>query len=159
TVSDAFGKFTIAPIASGRYVVELSSPEFPTKRVTLDSDRWSELRIEAGGGTRALIRDAHSGQPLANVRVDASGPGGQSVSRATDARGFVELRALAAGDWKLAVRATGYIAVSRVVTVRAGRGLQDTALDLVRGATLAGEVRDRYGRRVPGARVTIGDVS
>ncbi len=159
TVSDAFGKFAIVPVASGRYVVELSSPEFPAKRVTLDSDRYTELRIDAGGGVRALLRDAHSGQPLANVRVDASGPGGASANRVTDARGFVELRALAVGDWKLAVRTSGYIAQSRVLTVRRGRDMQDTAFDLVRGATLAGEVRDRYGRRVAGARVTIGDVT
>ena len=29
----------------------------------------------------------------------------------------------------------------------------------MRGATVAGEVRDRFGRRVGGARVTIGEVS
>jgi hypothetical protein len=159
TVSDAYGKFTIAPVTSGRYVVELASPEFPAKRVSIDSERFAELRLEAGGGARALIRDTHSGSPLANVRVEATGPAGQTTSRATDSRGIVELRGLAAGDWKLSVRAAGYVAAARAVTVRVGRGLQDIALDLVRGATLAGEVRDRFGRRVAGARVSIGAVS
>jgi murein DD-endopeptidase MepM/ murein hydrolase activator NlpD/uncharacterized GH25 family protein len=159
TASDAYGRFTIVPVTSGRYVVELSSSEYPPKRVTIDSERFVELRLEAGGGTRALIRDAHSGEPIANVRVEASGPSGQSVNRLTDAKGVVELRGLKAGDWKLSVRAAGYLAASRSVTVRIGSRLQDTTLDLVRGATIAGEVRDRFGRRVAGARVKIGDVS
>lgn len=159
TVSDAFGKFTIAPVASGRYVVELTSPEFPAKRITLDSDRWGELRLDAGGGTRTLVRDGHSGAALANVRVVATGPSGQSAHRTTDARGFAELRGLTAGEWKLAVRAPGFVTATRVVTVRPGRGLDDATFDLERGSTLAGEVRDRYGRRVPGARVTIGDIT
>jgi hypothetical protein len=81
------------------------------------------------------------------------------VNRTTDARGTVELKGLAAGDWKLAARAPGYIAASRSLSVRSGRGVQDATLDLVRGATVGGEVRDRFGRRVAGARVTIGDVS
>ncbi len=159
TASDAYGRFAIAPVASGRYVVELSSPEFPPKRVALDTERFAELRVDAGGGARVLVRDAHSGQPLANERVEASGPAGQSATRTTDARGFVELKGLAAGEWKLSVRASGYVAMARTVAVRIGRGLEDATLDLVRGATLAGEVRDRFGRRVAGARVTIGDVS
>ncbi|HEX5060503.1 MAG TPA: carboxypeptidase regulatory-like domain-containing protein, partial [Kofleriaceae bacterium] len=96
TVSDAFGRFTIGPVASGRYVVELSSLDFPSKRMTIDSDRFAELRLEAGGGARALIRDVHSGSPLANIRIDATGPGGQTAFRTTDARGLVELRGLAA---------------------------------------------------------------
>jgi murein DD-endopeptidase MepM/ murein hydrolase activator NlpD len=159
TASDAFGRFTIAPVTSGRYVVELTSPEYPPKRVTIDSQRFAELRLEAGGGARALIRDGHSGQPLGSVRVEASGPGRQSMNRTTDAQGTALLRGLAVGDWRLSVRAPGYLAASRTVTVRAGRGLQDTAFDLVRGATVAGEVRDRFGRRVAGARVSLGDVS
>jgi hypothetical protein len=159
TASDAYGRFTIAPVTSGRYVVELSSSEYPPKRVTIDTERHVELRLEAGGGTRVLIRDVHSGASLANVRVEAKGPSGQSVNRTTDGQGVVELRGLAAGEWKLAARMPGYLAASRAVSVRVGRGLQDTTFDLVRGATVAGEVRDRFGRRVAGARVTIGEVS
>ncbi|HEY5926960.1 MAG TPA: carboxypeptidase regulatory-like domain-containing protein [Kofleriaceae bacterium] len=159
TVSDTFGRFTIAPVTSGRYVVELASVDYPPKRVTIESDRFSELRVDAGGGARALIRDGQSGAPMSNVRVEAAGPGGQTVARSTDAHGLVELRGLKVGEWKLAVRASGYVAAAQQVTVRTGRGLHDVTFDLVRGSTLAGEVRDHFGRRVAGARVTIGDVS
>lgn len=159
STSDAYGRFAIAPVTSGRYVVELASAEFPPKRIAIDTEKFVELRLDAGGGARALTRDAHSGSSLANVRIDASGPGGQTVTRTSDARGAVELRGLAAGEWKLTARASGYIAQTRAIAVRSGRGMQDATFDLVRGATVAGEVRDRFGRRVAGARVTIGDVS
>ena len=159
TASDAYGGFTIAPVTSGRYVVELSSLDFPPKRVTLDTERFAEVRLDAGGHARVVVRDAHGALPLANVRVEATGPGGQMANRTTDGTGIVELRALAAGEWKLSVRASGYVSTARAITVRSGRGLQDATFDLVRGATLAGEVRDRFGRRVAGARVSIGEVS
>lgn len=159
TVSDAFGRFTIAPVASGRYVVELSSPEHPSKRVAIDTQRFAELRLDRGGGARALVRDSHSGAPLPSLRIQATSPTGQSLSRQTDARGQVELRGLAPGAWTVTVRAPGYLAASRSLIIRAGSALDDTTFDLVRGATLAGEVRDRYGRRVAGARVSLGDVS
>jgi len=57
------------------------------------------------------------------------------------------------------VRAPGYVTETQSLTVRVGRGLQDVVLDLVRGATLAGEVRDHFGRRVAGARVSIGGIA
>jgi hypothetical protein len=81
------------------------------------------------------------------------------MARTTDARGFADLRGLAPGEWTFSVRASGYIAETQTLTVRVGRGLQDIVLDLVRGATLAGEVRDHFGRRVAGARVSIGGIS
>jgi murein DD-endopeptidase MepM/ murein hydrolase activator NlpD/protocatechuate 3,4-dioxygenase beta subunit len=159
TVSDAFGRFTIAPVATGRYVVEVSSLDYPPKRIMLDSDRYAELRLEAGGGARALIRDAHNGTPLPNIRVEATGPANRSATRTTDRHGLVELRGLDPGAWKLAVRAPGYVAATHALAIRSGRGLDDTTIDLVRGATLAGEVRDHFGRRVAGARVSLGDAS
>jgi uncharacterized GH25 family protein len=159
TASDAYGRFTIAPVTSGRYVVELSSLDFPAKRVSLDTERFAEVRLDAGGTARVLVRDAHAALPLANVQVEATGPGGQRVTRTTDGKGTIELRALAAGEWKLAVRASGYVSAARAITVRSGRGVQDATFDLLRGATLAGEVRDRFGRRVAGARVSMGEVS
>ena len=127
--------------------------------VTLESDRWAELRLEAGGGARALVRDAQRGAPVANARIEALGPNGQTANRTTDAHGVVVLRGLTAGEWKLSARAHGYVATTRAMHVRSGRGFQDTTFDLVRGATLAGEVRDRFGRRVAGAKVSIGEIT
>jgi murein DD-endopeptidase MepM/ murein hydrolase activator NlpD len=158
-VTDAQGRFALDRVASGRYVLELASPEYPSKRVTADSARWSEHRLEAGGGARCLVRDARSGAPLAGIHLEGSGPGSGTTMGVTDARGLVELRGLAPGDWKLTARTTGYVTATRIIPIRVGRIPQDVALELAPGATVAGVVRDRQGHRVAGAHVTLGPVS
>jgi hypothetical protein len=159
TVTDAQGRFAIDRVASGRYLLELASPEYPGKRVTADSDRWAEHRLETGGGARCVVRDARSGAPLAGIRLEGSSAAGPTTSGLTDARGAVELRGLVPGDWKLTARGAGYLTQAHSLAIRAGRVLQDVAVDLARGATVAGVVRDRQGHRVAGARVTLGPVS
>lgn len=157
-VTNAQGRFAIDRVASGRYVLELASAEYPSKRVTVESDRWTEHRLEAGGGVRCIVRDARSGAPLARVRIDGAA-GGATASGTTNAQGIVELRGLTLGEWTLTARAAGYIAATRSLPIRVGHIPQDALLELVRGATIAGVVRDRYGRRVAGARVTLGAAS
>lgn len=157
--TDATGRFTVDRVATGTYTIELAAANFPTKRVTLKSDQFSEIRLEAGGGARIALRDTHSSVPLTNLRIEATGPEKQVVKRTTDAQGVAELRGLAAGEWTIVVRATGYSSLSRTITIRAERVPQDLRLDLARGATIGGVVRDRYGRRVAGATVSIGSLS
>ncbi len=156
TTTDAQGKFALEHVATGAYVLELSSPEFPAKRIELATEQWREVRLEAGGGARVIVRDAQSNSPLAAARVELAGPGGATAVRTTDARGVVEIRGLVPGEWKLSAKVTGYTAAGKTIQVRAERVLQDAQLDLARGATVAGTVRDRYGRRVAGAKVTLG---
>ena len=158
-MTDASGRFTIDRVAAGAYTIELAAADFPVRRAHLQSDRFQEIRLDPGGGVRIALRDTHSSAVLAGLRVEAAGPDRQVVRRVTDARGVAEFRGLAAGDWTLSVRAAGYATVVRAVAIRAERVPQDLRLDLARGAILGGVVRDRYGRRVPGARVTIGTLS
>ncbi|MEJ7602595.1 MAG: carboxypeptidase regulatory-like domain-containing protein [Kofleriaceae bacterium] len=157
--TDAMGRFSIDRVAGGAYTIELAAADFPVKRVQLQSDRFQEIRLEPGGGVRIALRDTHSSAALPGLRIEATGPDRQVVKRVTDARGVAELRGLAAGDWSLLVRATGYATVVRAIAIRAERVPQDLRIDLARGAILGGVVRDRYGRRVPGARVSIGTLS
>jgi len=156
TVTDAQGNFTLDHVATGSYIVELSSPEFPTKRIEVDTNQWREVRLEAGGGARVLVRDAQAGTPLAAARVELAGPNGQTANRVTDAKGIAELRGLVPGEWKVTARSAGYTLAAQTVAVRAERVLEDVQLELARSASIAGTVRDRYGRRVAGARVSIG---
>jgi hypothetical protein len=137
-------------------VLELSSPDFPTKRIDLQTEQWREVRLDAGGGTRVLVRDAQSGSPLANARIDLTGPNGATANRTTDAKGMVEVRGLVAGEWRVTAKLAGYTAAAKSTTIRAERVLAETQLELARGASIAGTVRDRYGRRVAGAIVKIG---
>jgi murein DD-endopeptidase MepM/ murein hydrolase activator NlpD len=155
-VTDARGQFALERVASGSYLVELASAEHPPLRARLVTGTWKELRLEQGGGVRVRVSDPRSGAPVGSVRVEATGPGGQSASRTTDPQGVAELRGLVAGEWTLQVRAPGYTAGRRAVTVAPTRVLPEVRLDLQRSATVAGVVRDRFGRRVAGARVTLG---
>ena len=158
-VTDARGQFTLDRVATGSYLVELASADYPPLRARLQTGSWKELRFTQGGGARVRLADARSGAPLANVRVEATGPGGRTAIRTTDPQGIAELRALAAGEWTVQVRAPGYTAGRHVVAVGATRAWPEVRLDLQRSAIAGGVVRDRFGRRVAGARVSIGGAS
>ncbi len=154
--SDGFGRFTIDNVAAGSYTVELAAPDYPPKRVKLHTDRWTEHRLDYGGNLRCELRD-RSGVRLAGIRVEARGPGNRVVQRATDVDGVLELRGLAQGEWSLTARGPGFTPATQELTVRAEKTPpQVVRIELARGATVAGVVRDRYGRRVAGARVSLG---
>lgn len=157
TVSDAQGRFDLSPVASGRYAIELSSREYPAKRVSLDSGRWTDVRLERGGTARVTVRAG--GNVVAGIRIAARGPNGQLIERVTDATGGIELRALASGTWTLTATAAGYSASSHDVTVRGGDPGAKIQLDLARAATVGGVIRDRFGQRVAGATVRLGSLS
>lgn len=154
-VADATGRFEMSRIARGSYLLEVSSDTHPTTRVRVDSDRFADIRLATGGSLATHVRDGHSGVPLAGIHVEATGPDGHTASAFTDSRGVAQLRALAVGNWTLHVRAKTYAPTSKVVVVRATRVAEDARIDLARGALLEGVVRDRHGRRVAGARVSI----
>lgn len=158
-VTDAAGQFTIQPVATGRYVLEVSSPDFPVRRLAIESDRFGEVRLEQGGGVRIRVGDAREGAGLAGIRVEGRGPDGAVAGRTSDARGIVDLAGLVPGAWTLVVRARGYVPVTREVEIRASRIPEDLRIDLAKSATLAGVVRDRRGTRVAGARVWSGTAS
>jgi murein DD-endopeptidase MepM/ murein hydrolase activator NlpD len=152
-VTDASGRFAITSVATGTYVLEAAAADYPVTRMTLQTEKWTEVRLERGGSVRCELRDALSAAPLSGIRVEATGPGNRTASFVTDARGVADLRALTIGDWTVTARAKGYTDAKQVVTVRPTSVPHDLRLDLSRGVTLAGVVRDRYGRRVAGARV------
>jgi murein DD-endopeptidase MepM/ murein hydrolase activator NlpD len=157
TITDAQGRFTLDRLASGGYTVELSSPEYPPARASMKTDTYKTLRVNLGGSLTIDLRDAHTGAPLAAVRIDAHGPEDRDLRPMTGADGVATLRGLEPGRWRLRARVTGYVAAEQTVDVSAGRTPKQVKLELRRGAILAGVVRDRYGRRVAGARVTAGD--
>jgi murein DD-endopeptidase MepM/ murein hydrolase activator NlpD len=156
--ADASGRFDL-PVAAGSYLLEVTAADHPVTRVRALVDRFSEIRLEPGGSARCDLRDAHSGAPLAGIRIEAAGPNGRTASAVTDAHGVAVLRALAVGEWSVRARTTGYAPGRQGVTIRPSRIPADVRLDLARGATLEGVVRDRHGRRVAGSRVMIDNAS
>ncbi len=156
TTTDPTGSFLIAGVPPGDYVLELSSPDHPATRAPITTDRSISVTLERGASLRIDLRDAHTGDGLARVQVDATGPGDRELHPVTDAAGLAVVRGLTPGRWTFRAHASGYATVVRELDV-AGADL-DLRLELVRGAVLAGVVRDSFGRRASGARVWVGDV-
>jgi protocatechuate 3,4-dioxygenase beta subunit len=162
-VSDAEGRFTIAGVAPGEYPVLVSHRDYPPARVTLLTDRAEDISVPQGGGITLDVRDAHTTDAIAIARIVATGPGG-AEHRANLEAGTATLAPLAVGAWQVRVIAPGYVPRSATVRVPAARGpreisVRDVRVDLERGATVGGVVRDRHGERVARATVTAGEVS
>lgn len=168
SASDDDGRFEIPELAPGRYRVTVVHPGFPaftTELATQDGVDGgpTEIALPFGGGIEAEIRDAHTRTPLAGARVLALGPRDAHAETAAAEDGGVELVPLVAGAWNLSVSAPGYVSASRAVEVPAGNEpraltVRDLRVELERGATIAGTVRDHQGVRVRGARVRVGEV-
>ncbi len=156
-ITDKTGKFTIERAALGTYVLEVSGGDFPTMRATTQADRWTEIRMERGGSLHVDLRDAFSSAGLGGIRIEASGPGNRTAAATTDPAGVANLRGLATGEWTLKIRAKGFTAVTRQVSVRAAP--DDLRLTLSRSATISGVVRDRRGIRVAGVKVFVDELS
>jgi protocatechuate 3,4-dioxygenase beta subunit len=136
--------------------------DFPAYETTATTDAEVELTVPFGGGIEGQVRDAHTGQPVSGALVVASGPGKAETAAGQD--GGIDLVPLAAGKWTLQASAPGYLSASTRVDVPAGSQprqvtVRDLRLELARGATVAGTVRDRNGLRVRGATVTVGPAS
>jgi murein DD-endopeptidase MepM/ murein hydrolase activator NlpD len=158
TTTDQHGLFVLAAVPAGRYWVAIDGPGYPTLRTDIDTNSSATVALEPGGSFGLQVRDAHSGGPLANVPVVAQGPRRAVLRRHTDRAGAVHFAALAPGRWRLRIERRGYAPVEQIIDVHAERreatGVTHT-VELWRGATLAGVVRNRHGERAAGARVHV----
>jgi hypothetical protein len=157
TTTDRAGRFTIDRAAAGNYVLEIAGGDFPATRAAAQSDRWTEIRLERGGGLRVDLRDARSYAALKDLAIEATGPGGASATATSDATGIAALRGLVPGTWTVRVRAKGFTQLTQTIQVRTAT--DDVRLMLSRSATLAGVVRDRRGARVANVRVFTDGIS
>jgi murein DD-endopeptidase MepM/ murein hydrolase activator NlpD len=162
----AFGRtFYVDPEPVLRQAPVLPVPGYPWREpapvemALATDDLAAEIAATSGGAAiRAEVRDALSRVWLPGVAIDARGPGGARATARTDGTGLASLRGLVPGRWELRVHAGGYGRVRRVVELGGG-GDHLASVELTRGATLAGVVRDRDGVRVAGARVRAARVS
>jgi hypothetical protein len=154
--TDDRGWVEIAAVPAGEAQVVVEHPEFPRQRATIDSTKDSEVVLAAGGRLEGLVIDHHTGDPLAGLAVTVEGAGG-TVEVSSGAKGELSAGPLLAGAYTVRVKTPGYLPVEVRVDVGAGRGAAPAQirLELERGALLAGVVRDRYGSRLPGARVSV----
>ena len=163
-ITDDDGRFAIAGLAAGTYGLRVTHAQFPAGRGQGSTGTTAEVTLAFGGGIEGLVRDAHNGGPIAAARVVASGPADADHEVASAADGGFSIVPMAAGTWTLAAFAPGYVpAPVQVVEVAAGREpdqvtARNVRLQLERGATVAGTVRDHNGQRVAGATVRAGQV-
>ncbi|MBT8494987.1 MAG: peptidoglycan DD-metalloendopeptidase family protein, partial [Deltaproteobacteria bacterium] len=124
-----------------------------------------ELAWQAASAELGMIvvdlRDAHSQRIIEGARVRAAGPDGRTAA-GHDRKLGVVLRHLRPGSWTVTISKPGYTTLRRRLTaVATAPGDTPPALRvaLSQGAVLAGEVRDRDGERLAGARVSVGRTS
>jgi murein DD-endopeptidase MepM/ murein hydrolase activator NlpD len=158
--TDEYGHYFFDNLAAGSYRVDVLSTEYPTVTRKLRTEGSDEIRLEQGGAIALLLSDAHSRRALSGVRVEAFGPEGKRSSLVTDAEGKALFPALRVGSWKFRVRASGFVQLQRELVVRASEGSPAVEeIELYRGASLAGILRDANGDRAAGARVWVGNSS
>ncbi len=164
TSSDDNGHFTFAALAAGAYELRITSPDYPPVVARVTTAELAALSAKPGGGVRLLVRDAHTRAVMPGVGVKASGPGGVRREANADSDGRVELVPIATGKWRIEVRVPGYVRARKPLEVPAGHGpraitVDQVVVELERGATLAGVIRDANGDRVAGAKVDTGGVT
>ena len=164
TTTDENGRFTFAALAEGAYELRISSPGYPSVVARATTGTAAALAVKQGGGARLLVRDAHTRAAMPGVGVKAIGPGGARREVTADSDGQAELVPIMPGKWQLEVRVPGYVRARKLIEVAAGRGpraitVDSVVVELARGATIAGVIRDENGDRVAGAKVESGGVS
>ncbi|UQS23823.1 carboxypeptidase-like regulatory domain-containing protein [Amycolatopsis thermalba] len=164
----ADGSFRLGGLAPGTYVLIVSRAGFQPHAtvVTLEAGPAAPLDVtlEPATSVRGVVRDRHSGQPVATAAVTAVGPGGDVIaSTVSDPDGGYRLTGLDAGEITLVAAAPGADPAATVVPLGGGREhVADLVLDThstltgtvtADGRPVAGlalELRDASGRRVAG---------
>ena len=164
TSTDEHGDFEVAEVPPGRYAVTVQHPGFPPSKATVATGKRADIVLPFGGGIAGQVRDKHTLSALTGIRVLATGPGGATFETASAEDGAVTLAPLRAGAWTLRVQTPGYVPLALPVQVKAGKEphaitRRDVRVELMRGAILAGTVRDHQGTRVHGATVRVGPVT
>ncbi|WP_438452447.1 MFS transporter [Streptomyces asiaticus] len=117
-----------------------------------------DLRLSGGGGLTGSVR-ALGGEPLAGATATATGPEGEVAGSATaDEKGEFGLPELAPGTYALTVTAAGHRPYATQVELTAGEPVRVDA-ELSPAARVRGTVRDRGGRPLGDARVSLLDAS
>ncbi|GAA1254520.1 MFS transporter [Streptomyces javensis] len=159
TVTGRDGRYHLpAPDAASVVLIGSAAGHQPQAATLLVSDLpvVCDLRLSGGGGLTGSVR-AVGGEPLAGATATATGPEGEVAGSVTaDEKGEFALPELAPGTYALTVAAAGHRPYATQVELTAGEPVRVDA-ELPPAARVRGTVRDRGGRALGDARVSLLD--
>jgi hypothetical protein len=158
-LSAADGTFEFAALPPAPYALSVDHPDYaPVRKQTIDATRDAiEVRLQRGATLRGNVRDAVSDAPLPAaeivVRVGTFSRGARSGRD-----GNFELTHLPEGPYSLRASADSYVATTLEGQLNAAENGRPTTLrlELMRAASVSGEVVDSLGRTVWNALVSFG---
>ncbi|MCQ8191515.1 MFS transporter [Streptomyces rugosispiralis] len=162
TVTGRDGRYHLpAPDTASVVLIGSAAGHQPQAATLLVSDLplVCDLRLSGeGGGLTGSVR-AVGGQPLTGATATATGPEGEVAGSVTaDEKGEFALPELAPGSYTLTVAAAGYRPYATQVELTAGEPVRVDA-ELPPAARVRGTVRNRGGRPLGDARVSLLDAS
>ncbi|MFE7114049.1 MFS transporter [Streptomyces sp. NPDC057654] len=161
TLSDGGGRYSVAAPEAGSFVVIGSAAGHRPRATTLsvaDGPVACELLLDGGDGVTGTVRTG-GGPVLAGAAVTATDARGEvAASAVTGDDGAFGLPQLAPGPYALTVSAAGHrpYAVQVEITDGATRRID---VELPSAVTVRGTVRDRGGRPLEDARVSLLDAA
>ncbi|WP_306303241.1 MFS transporter [Actinomadura chibensis] len=155
------GRYALPTPGPGGYVLIAAAGEHEPQAATLvvgDRPVAFDVLLAGSGGLTGTVRSG-DGEPIANAMVVVTDVRGEVVgTERTDAGGRYAFKDVVSGAYTLAVSAAAHRPVALPVEV-AGNGRTRQDVELPPGARIRGVVRDRSGRPVADARVTLVDAA
>ncbi|MET9021001.1 MFS transporter [Actinopolymorpha sp. NPDC004070] len=162
TSSGSDGRYQLPADPGGTYVLIASAPASEPRASTVSVGQTPvtvDVELSGVSGLVGEVRSAEDGLPVAEaVAVLTDARGEVVASRVAGADGGFRFDDVGAASYTLAVRAEGFQPVALPVSV-AELGETRRDVELVAKAALRGMARDRYGRPLRDARVTLIDAN
>ncbi|MDH5490933.1 MAG: carboxypeptidase regulatory-like domain-containing protein, partial [Myxococcales bacterium] len=161
-ITDPDGSFSLPGLPAPPYRLEADHPTYALLRMpSVTQIEGLELRLEPGGTVRGELLADWDGTPVADAQIQLLEGPELRLSVTSDVEGRFEIRRVPYGDYTLLASRSDLLEARVSLSLRPSRyGEAALELDAIRlGATggARGQVVDRYGAPVPGARVAAGD--
>jgi hypothetical protein len=142
--TDEEGRYELEGLADGAYRLQVSGENVSvSRRVTVSGDTTSDVAL-GSARVSGVVRDAVSGEPLADARIRAekgSEASGMGPSRGfSDSRGYYAIEDLEAGTYKVTAQRDGYQQKTQSVSIADTSA--EASFSLPRGSALSVSVID-----------------
>jgi len=161
TIADDHGEYLLG-LPPRSYTIEASAPGFQSKkRPVSPSDVPVDFDLERGAKASGVVVSGKTGKPVPFAQVQANDVLGQRRSWApaltfADREGRFSFDTLAPSEYRFQARGVqllGYSEQSEIATISSP--LQEIVIECWPGRVVAGRVRDREGRPIPHASLSV----